>query len=99
MAFFGFGRLQGKAAQGILTFSLTLAATQDIVLLAGTQAYVPGGSATGNSSFATVNEGRIITTGGTTIDVQARCVQRLAQLATLRPTRSLLFQWGLASRR
>lgn len=74
VAFFGFGRLQGKAAQGILTFSLASAATQDIVLLAGTQAYIPGGSATGNLFFATVNEGRIVA-GGTTIDVQARCVQ------------------------
>lgn len=74
VAFFGFGRLQGKAAQGILTFSLSSAATQDIVLLAGTQAYIPGGSATGNLFFATVSEGRIVT-GATTIDVQARCVQ------------------------
>lgn len=73
VAFFGFGRLQGKASQGILTFSLASAATQDIVLIAGTQAYVPGGSATGNLFFVTTNEARIVQ-GGTTVDVQARCV-------------------------
>lgn len=74
VAFFGFGRLQGKASQGVLHFSLTSAATQDIVLLAGTQAYVPGGQNSGNLFFVTTNEGRI-TTGGTTVDVAARCVQ------------------------
>jgi uncharacterized phage protein gp47/JayE len=74
VAFFGFGRLQGKASQGILTFSLSSAATQDIVLLAGTQAYVPGGSATGNLFFVTTTEARIVT-GGTTVNVAARCVQ------------------------
>lgn len=74
VAFFGFGRLQGKASQGVLTFSLSSAATQDIVLLAGTQAYVPGGTATGNLFFVTTNEARIVQ-GGTTVDVAARCVQ------------------------
>ncbi|HEY6021108.1 MAG TPA: hypothetical protein VIY48_14730, partial [Candidatus Paceibacterota bacterium] len=63
VAFFGLGRLQGKAAQGILTFSLSSAATQDIVLLAGTQAYIPGGSTTGNLFFATTSEARIIAGG------------------------------------
>lgn len=74
VAFFGFGRLQGKASQGILTFTLTLAATQDIVLLAGTQAFIPGGTATGNLFFITTNEARIVQ-GGTSITVAARCVQ------------------------
>lgn len=74
VAFFGFGRLQGKASQGILKFTLTSAATQDIVLLAGTQAYVPGGTATGNLFFITTNEARIVA-GGTNISVAARCVQ------------------------
>lgn len=74
VAFFGFGRLQGKAAQGVLTFSLSSAATQDIVLIAGTQSYVPGGSDTGNLFFMTTTETRIIT-GDTTVDVAARCVQ------------------------
>lgn len=73
VAFFGFGRLQGKASQGILTFSLSSAATQDIVLIAGTQAYVPGGTATGNLFFITTNEARI-TQGETSIEVAARCV-------------------------
>src|SRR5689334_17184492 len=74
VAFFGFGRLQGKAAQGVLTFSLSSVATQDVVLLAGTQAYVPGGAATGNLFFVTTTEARI-TAGGTTVNVAARCVQ------------------------
>jgi len=74
VAFFGFGRLQGKASQGVLTFSVSSAATQDIVLLAGTQAYVPGGTATGNLFFVTTTEGRIVA-GDTTVDVAARCVQ------------------------
>lgn len=74
VAFFGFGRLQGKASQGVLTWSLSSAATQDIVLVAGTQAYVPGGADTGNLFFITTTEARIIT-GQTSVDVAARCVQ------------------------
>lgn len=73
VAFFGFGRLQGKASQGVLKFSLASAATQDIVLIAGTQAYIPGGADTGNLFFATTNEGRIVA-GDLEVEVAARCV-------------------------
>jgi len=70
---FAFGRLQGIRATGNLTFNLTVAAQQPILIPVGTQLFSPG-NLLGDSSLAyTTTANATIATGLKTVTVPAQC--------------------------
>ena len=68
---FGFGRLLGRHAVGTITFTTTFAATENIIIPAGTQAYAGATPTRGEIYFATTTAG-IIPKGQFTTEVPAQ---------------------------
>lgn len=71
---FGFGRLQGTYANGVVTFSLGYTATQDMAVPAGTQVYVPSTTSVGAGTlFYNTTQTVVISQGTTSVDCPAQC--------------------------
>ncbi|WP_267716771.1 baseplate J/gp47 family protein [Streptomyces sp. CoH17] len=69
---FGFGRLSGRNATGVLRFSLLAAAVNQVDIPIGTQVYVPSSTAGPTVYFATTQSGAI-PKGATYVDIPAQC--------------------------
>jgi len=71
---FGFGRLQGRRATGTVRMELSNAATQDVLVAASTQFYVPaGGASNGTPLYFFSTQPAVIVTGTYAVDVPVEC--------------------------
>lgn len=74
VAIFGFGRLQGRRATGVVTFTLGYPATQDMPIGFGTQIYVPANLLSSSTPlFYTTTQNVVISQGTTSVDSPAEC--------------------------
>ena len=71
---FGFGRFLGRRAVGTITFETTYAATENVIVPAGTQAYSSATRARSEIYFATTTTG-IIPKGEFSVEIPAQAVQ------------------------
>lgn len=71
---FGFGRLQGRRATGVVTFSLGYPATQDMPIGFGIQVYVPANLINSSTPlFFSTTQTVVISQGTTSVDAPAEC--------------------------
>jgi uncharacterized phage protein gp47/JayE len=70
---FGFGRLEGRKATGIVRMEVTTAATQSIEVQRGTQFYVPYGSATNTALYFASTQPAIMAAGVYSVDIPVEC--------------------------
>jgi uncharacterized phage protein gp47/JayE len=71
---FGFGRLQGKASEGVVTVELSTALNQNYEIQAGTQFYTKTGlSGTSMPLYFSASQQAILTSGTFSVDVPVKC--------------------------
>lgn len=71
---FGFGRLQGRRATGVVRMELSTVATQDIFVQTGTQFFVPnGGGTTGTPLYFSTTQPAVLTKGTYSVDIPVEC--------------------------
>ena len=71
---FGFGRLQGRRATGVVRVEVTAEATQDIHVQNGTQFYVPGGGENpGTHLYFHATQRAVLPKGHYSVDVPVEC--------------------------
>lgn len=71
---FGFGRLQGRRATGVVRLEMNTAAPQDMPVPLGTQFYTKDAQAgTGNPLFYASTQARVLTAGQTVVEVPVEC--------------------------
>jgi uncharacterized phage protein gp47/JayE len=74
---FGFGRLQGKKATGVVRMTVTTAQATDQLLPLGSQFYTKGGltNSGGNLLYFASTQAAVLTAGSTTVDVPVQCTE------------------------
>lgn len=71
---FGFGRMQGRAAEGVVTIELTTALNQNFDIQAGTQFYTKTGLGSGTVPLYFAATQHVVLTSGTySVDVPVKC--------------------------
>lgn len=71
---FGFGRLQGKAAEGVVTIELSNPLSQNYKIASGTQFYTRNGMSISSQPLYFASKQEVILTAGTySIDVPVKC--------------------------
>ena len=71
---FGFGRLQGRRATGVIRVEVTVESTQDIQVQNGTQFYVPGGGENpGTNLYFHATQRAVLPKGHFSVDVPVEC--------------------------
>jgi len=74
---FGFGRLQGKKATGVVRMVVTTAQATDQLVPLGSQFYTKGGltNSGGNLLYFASTQAVVVTAGSTTVDVPVQCTE------------------------
>ena len=86
---FGFGRLQGRKATGVVRIEMTNANTQDIAINIGTQFFTRQGlPGTANPLYFAATQAGVVPAGTFVADVPVECTAASARSATCRRTRS-----------
>lgn len=70
---FGFGRLQGRAATGTITLTLTVPATALLQIPLGTQFYASNAGSTGAPLYFASTQAVVFPVGATTVSIPAQC--------------------------
>lgn len=70
---FGFGRLEGRRATGVVRMELTTAATQNIEVQRGTQFWVPGGAVGGGPLYFAATQPVVLAAGVYSVDIPVEC--------------------------
>lgn len=70
---FGFGRLEGRRATGVVRMELTTAATQNIEVQRGTQFWVPGGAVNGGPLYFASTQPVVLAAGVYSVDIPVEC--------------------------
>lgn len=71
---FGFGRMQGKAAEGVVTLELTTALNQDYEVQSGTQFYTKTGvSGSSTPIYFAATQHVVLVAGSYSVDIPVRC--------------------------
>lgn len=74
IATFGFGRLQGKPAEGVVTIELVTPLNQDYTIQAGTQFYTKGSASSSSTSlYFAATQQIILTSGSYSVDIPVKC--------------------------
>lgn len=74
VAIFGFGRMQGRQAQGVVTVTLSTASEADYPIALGTQFFTkPSVTGTGTPLYFSSKQATVLVAGSYTIDIPVEC--------------------------
>jgi uncharacterized phage protein gp47/JayE len=70
---FGFGRLQGKPAEGVVTIEVTTPLNQNYNIQKGTQFFTKNGMVSSSNLYFAANQDIVLTAGTYSVDIPVKC--------------------------